>query len=70
MTPELLNRTFPAPKELDLYGLETSSRKTIAELFKPMMEDMDADRRIVAESSVRMDQIMDRIGRLEYICNS
>lgn len=69
MTPELLNRSFPAPKELDLFGLETGARKTIAELFKPMMDDMERDRRNVVSTQVTMEQIIDRIVKLEYVCS-
>lgn len=67
--PEILNRAFPAPREIDLFGLETQSRKIIGELFRPMQEDMDHDRRKVAGVEMSFKAILSRIGRLEYICN-
>jgi hypothetical protein len=61
MTPQILSRNFPNPQELDLFNLETTSRKTIAELLKPMVDDMNQERIKLAKAEVHMDRIDERI---------
>ena len=62
----LLDRTYMAPQELDLFALETKSRKTIAQLVKPILSDMDTDRKKMAELQVKQDRIQERLRKIEY----
>lgn len=65
--PLLVDREFRAPKELDLFALETKSRKTISELIRPVIADMDIDRRKMAEVAVTMGGFIERVEKLEYM---
>ncbi len=47
LQPDLLLKTFNAPQELDLFVLETKSRKIIQELMQPILDDMNEDRKLL-----------------------
>ena len=55
-----------APQELDLFALETKSRKTIGQLVKPILTDMDTDRKKMAELAVKQERIAERLKKIEY----
>jgi hypothetical protein len=42
-----LDKEYMSPHELELFELETKMRKVLLELLKPVLEDMDEDRRNV-----------------------
>ena len=52
-----------------MFGLETASRKTIGELFRPLQDDMDKDRCKVAGVEILLKALDTRLERLEYITN-
>ena len=43
------DKFFSAPETLDLFALETRARRTIGELIRPIVNELDTDRRRVAE---------------------
>ena len=49
-----------------MFALETRSRRTIGELIRPIIADLDIDRRKVAEINSKQDRINFRLGQLEY----
>ena len=57
----MLNKMFKNPQELDLFELETKSRRTIGELFKPVLEDRDKDRKNVATLEITVESLHERI---------
>ena len=64
--PSQIERQYQAPNSLDLFALETRSRRTIGELIRPIIADLDSDRRKVAEINSKQDRINFRLGQLEY----
>lgn len=64
--PVDLDRTYAAPQELDLFAMETRSRRTIGELIKPILADMDSDRRNIAMATVNLEKVFTRLERIEY----
>jgi hypothetical protein len=52
LEPELLIKAIKSPQDLDLFMLETKSRKIIQELMQPILNDMDSDRRQVVQLKV------------------
>ena len=61
-----MDRQYMRPQDLDLFAIETKSRRTIGELIKPIMTDMEQDRRKTADAYVKMERILERLGRIEY----
>ena len=45
----VIDRSYQAPAELDLFAMETRARRTIGELIKPITVEIENDRRKVAE---------------------
>ena len=45
---KLEEKQYLAPDSLDLFALETRARRTIGELIKPIIAEIDNDRRKVA----------------------
>ena len=45
---KLEEKSYSAPDSLDLFALETRARRTIGELIKPIIAEIDNDRRKVA----------------------
>ena len=45
---KLEEKQYTAPDSLDLFALETRARRTIGELIKPIIAEIDNDRRKVA----------------------
>ena len=43
------DKHYEAPNSLDLFALETRARRTIGELIRPIIAELDEDRRKVAE---------------------
>ena len=64
--PVDLDRTYAAPQELELFAMETRSRRTISELIKPILADMDTDRRNIAMATVNLEKVFTRLERIEY----
>jgi hypothetical protein len=54
MSSDQLENRFAHVRELDEFEQESKSRKIIAELFKPVLEDMDHDRKQNAMIDLRM----------------
>ena len=46
--------------------METRARRTIGELIRPIVNELDSDRRRVAEVISKQDRINARLGNLEY----
>ena len=60
------DKFFMAPETLDLFALETRARRTIGELIRPIVIELDTDRRTVAEVISKQERINQRLGNLEY----
>jgi hypothetical protein len=54
MSGDQLENRFAHVRELDEFEAESKARKIIAELFKPVLEDMDHDRKQSALIDLRM----------------
>ena len=57
---------YDVPGTLDLFALETKSRRTIAELMQPIVAEISEDRRKVASVTSTQDRIKERLSQLEY----
>jgi len=65
--PDLFQKRFEAPAELDFFVLETKARKVIAELMAPIFEDMNEDRKLLLGLKIHQDRSDGRIKRLEQV---
>lgn len=54
-------KQYQAPDSLDLFALETRARRTIGELIRPIINELDEDRRKVAEVNSKQDRINIRL---------
>ena len=61
-----VDKSYIGPQDLDLFAIETKSRRTISELIKPIMTDMEQDRRKTAEAYLRLERVQERLFRVEY----
>ena len=61
------SKQYQAPNSLDLFALETRARRTIGELIRPIIQELDSDRRKVAEVSSKQDRVNQRLMSIEYI---
>ena len=52
-----VDKSYIGPQDLDLFAIETKSRRTISELIKPIMTDMEQDRRKTAEAYLRLERV-------------
>jgi len=57
----VIEKQFQAPAELDLFAMETRARRTIGELMKPIIVELDNDRRKVAEVDATQLRINSRL---------
>ena len=55
------------PIELDLYALETSSRKMINDLVSPVISKMNEDREVILQTRHRFNIFEERLTNLEYL---
>ncbi|CDW82634.1 UNKNOWN [Stylonychia lemnae] len=55
------------PIELDLYALETSSRKMINDLIHPVLSKMNEDREVIVQAKMRQRLIEERLTSMEYV---
>lgn len=67
LPPDVLIKSYQAPKELNMFILETECRKMIQELMLPLIEDMDIDRRQAISIKLHMDRVDSRLLNLEQI---
>ena len=49
-----------------MFALETKARKVIGELMRPVNQEMEFDRRVVAEFAVKVDGFIKRLEQIEY----
>ena len=54
------------PNAIDIFSIETRSRRVIGELINPIMTEIDEDRQKVAQLGVDQTKIYKRIQELEY----
>ena len=64
-----VDKMYDTPASLDLFTLETRARKTIAELIKPIQIEADTDRSKVAKMTVKHDNVLKRLTKIEFILN-
>ena len=62
-----IDKTYETPEALRYFDLETKARRTIAELIKPIVEETERDRGKVAKMTVKHDNVMKRLTKIEYI---
>ena len=56
-----------APHALDIFAIETKSRKAIGELIRPLNQEMERDRVTVAGFIIKSDEFIERLDKIEYI---
>ena len=61
------DKAFLNPQELDLFDIETKSRRTIAELLQPVWADMESDRIALSKLLVKHDDWDARLRHLEFL---
>ena len=54
-------------RELDEFQMMTKNRQLIAELIKPIYDDIQKDRRVFIENDFNMKEIIERVVKLEYL---
>ena len=57
---------YDVPGTLDLFALETRSRRVIGELMRPIIAEQSEDRRKVAGVTSNQERINKRLSQLEY----
>lgn len=55
-------------KEIDDFNVESANRRIILELVKPLMDDMDKDRKNVITLDLQITSIVEKVKQLEYLC--
>lgn len=63
----ILDKAYIAPHALDIFTIETKSRKAIGELIRPLNQEMEKDRLTVAAFSVKCDEFVERLDKIEFI---
>lgn len=63
-----LETKYANVRELDEFERESRNRKIIWDLVKPLLEDMDKDRRNNAMIDMKVCQMNERLLQMEYLC--
>jgi len=58
---KVFDKDYVAPNALQYFQMETKSRKVINELMKPVNRDMEAEKLLLADFSVKLQGFMSRL---------
>ena len=67
LSGNILDKAYMAPHALDIFAIETKSRKAIGELIRPLNQEMERDRVTVAGFIIKSDEFIERLDKIEYI---
>ena len=60
------DKDYVAPNALQFFQMETKNRKIINELMKPINRDMESEKLLMADFSVKLESFVDRLHKIEH----
>jgi hypothetical protein len=63
----VFDKDYVAPNALQFFQMETKSRKVINELMKPINRDMEEEKLVLADFSVKLNNFIARLQKVEHV---